>query len=250
MSFVVNALTGHEIRIFLSPEATPGHSEVAALDGLELFECRLCDQLENEVRSRPAGSLGLCDLATLADKTGAEVGLLPQPNSPAGLQTLRDEKPDLIVSVRYRKIFKEEAIQVPTFGIINLHSGILPHYRGAMATFWAMLNGDQTIGATLHYIDDRTIDTGPVIGIARRSLDYTHTYLANVMDLYPAGARMIADAVAEIERDGRAACTQQTETGHYYSFPKAADFARFRASGYRLYERGELASFIDRHSAN
>ena len=64
---------------------------------------------------------------------------LPAPNHDSGLATLRAAEPDLVVSIRYRRILRDSAIAIPRCGVINLHSGILPDYRGVMATFWAIL---------------------------------------------------------------------------------------------------------------
>ena len=49
----------------------------------------------------------------------------------------------------YRRILKAAAIQIPRHGVLNLHSGLLPAYKGLMATFWATLNGEEEIGCTL-----------------------------------------------------------------------------------------------------
>ncbi len=48
-------------------------------------------------------------------------------------------------------------------GIVNLHGGLSPEYRGADCTFWALYNGEpEKVGCTLHYID-AGIDTGRLI---------------------------------------------------------------------------------------
>ena len=88
------------------------------------------------------------------------VTALPNPNDEAGLATIRGIAPDLIVSIRYGAIFKAAAIAVPTLGILNLHAGLLPAYRGVIASFRALSAGEREIGCTLHYITDGTIDTG------------------------------------------------------------------------------------------
>jgi len=51
-------------------------------------------------------------------------------------------------------IIREPVIAHSQYGYINLHSGLLPDYRGVMASFRAMVNGDAEIGSTLHYIQD------------------------------------------------------------------------------------------------
>ena len=90
---------------------------------------------------------------------------LNDPNSPSGIALLKSANPDLIVSIRYGRILKQSAIDIPHLGVLNLHSGKLPQYRGVMATFRALLAGDATLFSTLHWIDDETIDTGRIISI-------------------------------------------------------------------------------------
>lgn len=73
---------------------------------------------------------------------------IQDPNSDPGISFIRAFAPDLIVSIRYGAIFKEAALKIPRFGVLNLHSGILPAYRGVLATFRALMNGDAEIAAT------------------------------------------------------------------------------------------------------
>jgi methionyl-tRNA formyltransferase len=167
---------------------------------------------------------------------------LPAPNSPEGLQLLTDCDPDLIVSIRYRRILRDDAIAVPRHGILNLHSGILPDYRGVMATFWAMLNNEPEIGATLHRIVDSGVDTGPVIGISRVKTQLQESYLANVLSLYIEGCTMLANSLkavsrGKIQRDA----PPPTRPGRYYSTPDDAAIKRFLAKNLSLVRGNELA---------
>ena len=68
------------------------------------------------------------------------------------LQKLRDVRADLLISIRFGMILGTEALGLPPRGVLNLHSGLLPQYRGVLATFRALLNGDAEIGCTLHWI--------------------------------------------------------------------------------------------------
>jgi methionyl-tRNA formyltransferase len=175
-----------------------------------------------------------------------EAGDLPQPNSAAGLEVLAAAAPDLIVSIRYRRILKDAAIEIPPRGVLNLHSGILPDYKGVMATFWAMLHGVETIGATLHRIVDGGIDTGPVIGIRRIPADYGSSYLANVLRLYGPGCELITVAIKAIAAGREVAATPQEPGGRYYSTPGPADLAAFRERGLRLADGREGACLESR----
>ena len=92
--------------------------------------------------------------------------MLPYPNSPESLDRMRRFAPDLAVSLRYGRVLREDFLAIPPLGVLNLHSGCLPHYRGILATLRALVAGNPIIGPTLHWITDGTIDTGAIVGIA------------------------------------------------------------------------------------
>lgn len=166
---------------------------------------------------------------------------LAQPNSDNGLQLLSTERPDLIVSIRYRRILHADAIGIPLQGVLNLHSGILPDYKGVMATFWAMLNGETDIGSSLHFIVDAGIDTGPIVDVSQRRADYEQSYLRNVLALYDDGVRKIAQAVAEVDAGTRLrTASQQHRAGKYFSSPSATDVTDFLEKGLLLASQDDL----------
>lgn len=160
---------------------------------------------------------------------------LPKPNSASGLEQLRSLQPELIVSVRYRRILREHAIAIPDLGVLNLHSGLLPHYRGVMATFWAMLRGEKEIGSTLHWVVDAGIDTGPIIGTSRQPANYSMSYLENVLGLYRNGVSLITDALDTLAAGDSVASVPQTAgAGSYFGPPTESDARRFLAAGLAL----------------
>ena len=110
---------------------------------------------------------------------------LNDPNSTSGIALLKSANPDLIVSIRYGRILNQSAIDIPYLGVVNLHSGKLPQYRGVMATFRALLAGDAKLFSTVHWIDDETIDTGRIISIQGVPTDPDGCYLSNTLNLFP-----------------------------------------------------------------
>ncbi len=70
--------------------------------------------------------------------------------------------PDLICSVYYRYIISSEIIKCVKGKIFNLHPALLPQYRGCSSLTWAIINGEEKVGYTYHYIDNG-IDTGNII---------------------------------------------------------------------------------------
>jgi methionyl-tRNA formyltransferase len=237
LSLLVTAMPRHRYSIMLSGPVASNSAPVAALTELAALEQKLCEDLGK------LGDSSLLSFSALARQSGNDLQILAQPNSPDSLSWLADLHPDLFISVRYRHILKDAAIAIPKFGVLNLHSGLLPEYRGMMATFWAMLNDEPTIGSTLHYIVDGTIDTGPVIGRAPVTADRSRSYLAHVLGLYPDGCRMIIDAVGRIERGDEIACREQPAAGSYYAAPRRDDVAHFQDAGLRLFDGDELQQF-------
>ena len=77
-------------------------------------------------------------------------------------EKIREINPDLIVVVAYGKIIPKEIIDIPKYGIINVHSSLLPKYRGASPIHSAILNGDKETGVSIMYIEEE-LDAGDVI---------------------------------------------------------------------------------------
>lgn len=71
---------------------------------------------------------------------------------------------DLGFTIRFDKIIKQPLIEHFNGGIINMHGGPLPNYRGSLCSIMAILNNEEKFGVTLHYID-AGVDTGDIIDV-------------------------------------------------------------------------------------
>lgn len=78
------------------------------------------------------------------------------------INKIKEINPDLIIVVAYGKIIPNEIIEIPKYGIINVHSSLLPKYRGASPIHSAILNGDTESGVSIMYIEEE-LDAGDVI---------------------------------------------------------------------------------------
>ncbi len=223
---LIAAIPNHDYTVLLSGDLPQAEDSPPELQYLADVDARLCAAFRAKIQlAKP-----------LQDAT-----LLPQPNSAAGRAVLENLEPDLVVSVRYRRILKSAAIAIPRLGVLNLHSGVLPDYKGVMATFWAMLHDETDIGATLHRIVDDGIDTGPVIGVRRIPADYGATYLANVLRLYGPGCAMMVDAIETLAAGGTPRAAAQPPGGRYFSTPRSADIETFSNRGLVLVNGLELS---------
>jgi methionyl-tRNA formyltransferase len=180
----------------------------------------------------------------LAEQTGKPIGILAAPNSPEGLETLGAWAPDLIMSLRYRKILHEQVIALPRLGVLNLHSGLLPTFRGVMATFHALLEGSEQIGSTVHRITGRGIDTGDIVQAIPLPARPERGYLANVLSLYPSGCSAMIQAVDTLESGKTLKTIRQPESDSYYRSPGSELCQAFIARGLRLYTGTEMQDFL------
>ena len=92
------------------------------------------------------------------------------------LKNLKDKSPKLGVIMSYSRILKEDMISLFENGVINIHNGKLPQYRGANTLQWSIINGEEETAVTMHYVD-KGIDTGPIIAEALVKINASNTAL-------------------------------------------------------------------------
>ena len=83
-------------------------------------------------------------------------------NEDAELARLGSFGAELFVSMSFDQIFGRRLLTLPPKGVINCHAGALPFYRGRNILNWALINGENRFGVTVHYMDEG-IDTGPIL---------------------------------------------------------------------------------------
>jgi methionyl-tRNA formyltransferase len=75
---------------------------------------------------------------------------------------VRAKEPDLIVVVAFGQILKKKLLDIPQWGVVNVHASLLPNLRGAAPVQWAVLNDESKTGLSLMLMDEG-MDTGPII---------------------------------------------------------------------------------------
>ncbi|HZP85998.1 MAG TPA: formyl transferase [Burkholderiales bacterium] len=135
-------------------------------------------------------------------------------NDPVVVDLAERHNPDLI-AVFGTSLIRGPLLDMGRHGMLNLHGGLSPHYRGADCTFWALYNREpQRIGCTIHFID-RGIDTGRLIAHVCPEIGPADDELS----LFWRGVRDAADVYAEaILRlgSGESLGVQQNEKGSLY----------------------------------
>lgn len=113
-------------------------------------------------------------------------------------QTLKDLAPDYFVVVAYGHILRQNVLDIPAKGAINVHGSILPKYRGSAPIQHAVLNGDAKTGVTTMFMD-KGMDTGDILEIATVPILPTDTAEAMCDKLAPLGAELLLSTLAKLE---------------------------------------------------
>ncbi len=80
---------------------------------------------------------------------------------PGVFEKLQEWNPDMIIVVAFGQILRENVLNLPSFGCINVHASLLPRWRGAAPIQAAILSGDEVTGISIMKMDVG-IDTGSV----------------------------------------------------------------------------------------
>ena len=83
-------------------------------------------------------------------------------NEPEFIESLKKNRPDIVIVVAFGQILSENFLKIPIQFCVNLHSSLLPKYRGAAPIHRAILNGDNKSGVTT-MIMDKGMDTGDIL---------------------------------------------------------------------------------------
>lgn len=164
------------------------------------------------LRRRPTGP----SLEEQARKHSLEVRTPIDVNDPAFVTWVAEQGADLAISVSYDQILRASLLAAPAGGFINCHAGALPRYRGRSVINWAIINGEEEIGLTVHHVDEG-IDTGDVILQRMLPVAWDDTYatvLARAEEALPA---LLAQAVEGLA-SGTATRTPQDHAAATY-FP-------------------------------
>lgn len=149
------------------------------------------------------------------------------------LNELRKMDIELVISVAAPQKFKEELLQLPNLGCINIHSGKLPKYRGMMPSFWTLLHDEEYGAVTIHKMNEN-LDDGEIIlqqEVKIKSDETLNSYIRMTKKL---GAEMMLEVIRDIGTGNYQLKPNDKSQASYFSFPNREDVKRFRSKGKKL----------------
>lgn len=167
---------------------------------------------------RPKGrrlKLSACSVKQRVEDSDIPVFTPQSINTDDALEMLRAWEPDLAVVAAYGQILKPAVLELPRLGCINVHTSLLPRYRGAAPIQWAIASGDAETGVTIMHMDEG-MDTGDMI--TQRAIPIKPAETAGELHdrLGVLGSELICEVVRDI-RAGRATRTPQDESQATYA---------------------------------
>lgn len=242
LNAVLPRLRAHEVGVFMSVrERTALDDSVPELDLMRMAERQVpLDVLFPILDSAPA--LPGCALTPrqITSGMGIPLQLVHDMRPDGGAAAIEAFGAEMILSIRFSYLFRRSTIAQAHAGIINVHPGPLPGYRGLYAPFWQMLRGQQVLRCTVHLVDPG-IDTGPVLSIEEVPLAPGRSLFWHAVQLYLAGA---ARAVGYANGGLPVPQPQDPAMAGQNGFPASADFAAFAAAGFGLVRGGDYRDLL------
>lgn len=154
-------------------------------------------------------------------------------NSESNLICLKNYKPDLIISIAGNQIFKKPLIELAPKGCLNLHTALLPKYRGLMPSFWVLKNNEKFTGVSVFFVDEG-IDSGPIL--VQKKIDINTLTQEELIRLTKKlGMEAIIESIKKIQKGKFELIPNPDENSTYYSFPTREDVKVFKKLGKKFY---------------
>jgi len=133
----------------------------------------------------------------------------------AALEIIRELAPELIVVAAYGRILPNSILEYPEKGCINVHSSLLPKFRGAAPIHWAVISGETETGVTIMHMAQE-LDAGDIIDQVRTPIDPDESVEAVHDRLADLGGKLLVEVVEKIA-NGTAQRVPQDSTQATYA---------------------------------
>jgi methionyl-tRNA formyltransferase len=141
---------------------------------------------------------------------------------PEAVELLCSLAPDVMVVIGYGQIIPRSVIDIPPLGIVNVHSSLLPKYRGAAPAQWAIINGETRTGITTMRID-AGLDTGDILLARETEIGPEETAVELNARLAPMGADLLIETLEGLEAGGIVPRKQDASQATYAPLLKKED---------------------------
>lgn len=149
--------------------------------------------------------LKLCGIATEANdpiskEKNVEIFHIGRKNRKALAEFIQNRKPDILLSITSPFLLPEEILNIPRLLALNLHPGVLPQYAGFYTHLWAIINGENRFGVTLHKMVEK-VDAGSIFSIEWFDLLPTETGISAYLKCVKASGNLLRRFFSQLMSD-------------------------------------------------
>ena len=142
--------------------------------------------------------------------------LINDVNNQDVVNLIREKQIDLLITYDCGQILKKNAIMASSIASLNVHSSLLPKYRGTAPIYWVLKNKEKETGVTIHFME-KGIDTGDVIFQKSINIDSGMNENTLTKTLAQIGAESIFAVVTLFKNGGIERVKQDMACASYYS---------------------------------
>lgn len=142
------------------------------------------------------------------------------------IQILKKFESDIFVIYAYGKILPKELIEIPKYGVINIHCSLLPKWRGAAPIQRALLNNDKITGITFFRIDEK-LDTGKIISKYEYEISNSDDSLSLQKSLTALAVKNIEDVFEKVMLDSNFISQDDSAATYARKLSKAESFIKW-----------------------
>ena len=148
-----------------------------------------------------------------------------------------DLKPDIIITCAYGQIIPKELLNYPKYGCINIHASLLPKLRGGAPIHKAIINGYETTGVTIMYMDEK-MDSGDIIYQEKIKIENDDNAGTLFDKLSVLGSKMIIDILPSIlNKTNKRIKQDENEVTYAYNITREEEKIDFNKTTKEVYDQ-------------
>ena len=141
------------------------------------------------------------DYKNLAQKLNSQYIYSANINSEKVVEKIRNNTCDIAISINYVNIISSKVINLFKYGILNVHGGDLPKYKGNACQAWAIINGEKEIALSIHKMEGGILDTGDIISKSYLKINI-NTKVGEIYDwIESISPRLLYKAIRALEKN-------------------------------------------------
>lgn len=152
-------------------------------------------------------------------------------NSIKNVELIQGLRADLILIIAGNQIIKKRVLESTKYGVFNIHSSLLPNYKGLMPTFWVLKNRETKTGVTLYKLTEG-IDDGPIIACKEYEITKKITQSKLIKDLKILANDLLIESIDLIKDRNN---YKESKGGTYFKFPSREDVKEFKRRNQKFY---------------